>query len=55
MLDDDKKIICPDCQMDIAYEEPVEIGSIFECSECGCEVELVATDPWQYRTLVEQK
>ncbi|MFA6602864.1 MAG: lysine biosynthesis protein LysW [Candidatus Shapirobacteria bacterium] len=49
------KIVCPDCQTDIAVINPLNIGDILECLECGTEVEVISLDPLKYRELIEEK
>jgi len=50
-----QKIICPDCQAEIASENLIAIGDILECSECGTEVEIISLDPLKFQELVEEK
>jgi lysine biosynthesis protein LysW len=54
MPDTNNKVICPDCQIEIKCEAP-GVGDIIECQECGTEVEILSTDPLQYRELIEEK
>jgi len=55
MTDSNTKIICPDCQAEIVKLEEMEVGEILECSECGCEVEILSINPLKYRQLIEEK
>lgn len=50
-----KKIICPDCKMEIILKGDEEVGDILECQECGTEVEIISLDPLESRELVEEK
>lgn len=50
-----KKIICPDCGVEIVMNGNEEVGDILECNECGTEVEITSIDPLSYRELVEEK
>jgi lysine biosynthesis protein LysW len=55
-MSEDKKIVCPDCGVEIKTgEKLIEVGDIFECSECGCEIEVTSLNPLSTRTLLEQK
>ena len=36
---------CPLCAAEIALAEGVEIGELFDCSECGEELEVVSVNP----------
>lgn len=54
-MSEDKKIICPDCEAVIEYDQLPEVGEILECGECGCEIEIISQDPLKYRVLIEQK
>jgi lysine biosynthesis protein LysW len=55
-MNQNNKIICPDCQEEIKTgERVVLVGEIFECQECGTEVEIVALEPFKYRELIEEK
>ncbi|MFA6518537.1 MAG: lysine biosynthesis protein LysW [Candidatus Shapirobacteria bacterium] len=55
-MDQNKKIICPDCGMEIKKTEGLlEVGDILECQECGTEVEILSLDPSKYRELIEEK
>lgn len=54
MPDTNNKVICPDCQTEIK-SETMMVGDILECQECGTEVEILSTDPLQYRELIEEK
>ncbi|HAP37935.1 TPA: lysine biosynthesis protein LysW [Candidatus Shapirobacteria bacterium] len=47
--------MCPDCQAEIVRPLEMEVGEILECSECGCEVEILSMDPLKYRQLIEEK
>ncbi|MFA5749649.1 MAG: lysine biosynthesis protein LysW [Candidatus Shapirobacteria bacterium] len=49
------KIICPDCGVEINQPEVMTVGDIIECQECGTELEILSTDPLQYRELIEEK
>ena len=50
-----KKIICPDCEAEIAYKSSLEVGDILECDKCGTEVEVLCLEPLKYGELVEEK
>lgn len=52
---DEKKILCPDCGVEILKEKGLMIGDILECKECGTEVELLSLEPLEYRELFEEK
>ena len=54
-MEDNKKIICPDCQAEIVLKEKCEVGDILECSECGTEVEVLSLEPLKYEELFEEK
>jgi len=54
-MEDNKKIICPDCQTEILVKEKKEVGDILECNECGTEVEILSLDPLKYEELFEEK
>lgn len=49
------KIVCPDCKFEIKPVDPLVVGDILECSQCGTEVEIVSLDPFNYRELIEEK
>lgn len=49
------KIVCPDCKSIIPAESKFEIGDIFECPNCGTEVEIQSLDPLIYAELLEEK
>jgi alpha-aminoadipate carrier protein LysW len=49
------KIVCPDCQTEIAAVNPLNIGDILECGECGTEIEITSLDPLKFRELIEEK
>ena len=55
MPDANDKVICPDCQAEIAKPENMTVGDILECQECGTEVEITSIEPLTYRELVEEK
>lgn len=50
-----KKIVCPDCGMEIKITGNEEVGDILECDECGTEVEIISVNPLNFRELVEEK
>lgn len=50
-----KKIICPDCGIEILLIGTEEVGDILECNECGTEVEITSIEPLSFRELVEEK
>lgn len=52
---DDKRIVCPDCGVEILLKRGTEVGDILECSECGTEVEVVSLSPVKCQELVEEK
>jgi lysine biosynthesis protein LysW len=55
MIQDDSKIVCPDCKSEIFKIDGMVVGDILECAECGTEVEITSIDPLTYRELVEEK
>lgn len=55
MNQEENKIICPDCKMEIKKTEGMAIGDILECAECGTEVEILSLEPLKYSELVEEK
>lgn len=50
-----KKIVCPDCKMEIVLKGDEEVGDILECSQCGTEVEIISLKPLNSRELIEEK
>lgn len=50
-----KKIVCPDCGVEIVSKGNEEVGDILECEECGTEVEIISVDPLEFRELIEEK
>lgn len=50
-----KKIICPDCGIDVVLNGNEEVGEILECSQCGTEVEIISLEPLDSRELIEEK
>ena len=50
-----EKVICPDCQAEIISNNPMVVGDILECSECGTEVEVLSLNPLKYQVLIEEK
>lgn len=50
-----KKVICPDCEMEIVLKGSEEVGEILECSQCGTEVEVISLKPFSIRELIEEK
>lgn len=54
-MEENKKIICPDCGAEIKAEEGYLVGDILECEECGTEVEILSLEPLKYSELVEEK
>lgn len=54
-MNEDKKVICPDCQAEIILADETMVGDIGECQECGTEVEILSIDPLKYRELIEEK
>jgi len=54
-MEDNKKIVCPDCGAKISVTKGTEIGDILECLECGTEVEVVSLSPLKCQELVEEK
>lgn len=54
-MDQNKKIICPDCGEEIKNEGAGAVGDIVECLECGTEVEILSLVPLKYRELIEEK
>ena len=54
-MEDDKKIVCPDCGAEILSKKGMELGDILECSQCGTEVEVVCLSPLKCEELVEEK
>lgn len=55
MANNQYKIICPDCGVEIIVEGKLEVGDIKECQECGTEVEILSLEPFKYGELVEEK
>jgi alpha-aminoadipate/glutamate carrier protein LysW len=54
-MEENKKIICPDCGAEIKADEGCLVGDILECEECGTEVEILSLEPLKYRELIEEK
>ncbi len=54
-MENNNKIICPDCSMEIKHDEKLIVGDILECQECGTEVEILSIEPLKYQELVEEK
>jgi len=54
-MDNQNKVICPDCSTEITSEEKMVVGDILECQECGTEVEIISLEPLEYKELVEEK
>jgi len=36
---------CPVCGAELALADDVVKGELLECDDCGCELEVVSTDP----------
>ena len=53
-----KRVRCPKCDNFITFDETkYEQGQslVFECPECGTEVEILSLNPLKYRELIEEK
>ena len=54
-MDNNNKVLCPDCQSEIVIDETKMVGDILECEECGTEVEIVSMEPVSIKELIEEK
>ena len=48
-----KTTTCPECDADIEVSDDIVIGEIIPCSECGVELEVMATNPLELETAPE--
>ena len=55
LINNNQKVICPDCKSEILMEANSGVGDILECSVCGTEVEITSKDPLKYREIIETK
>ena len=50
-----KTYSCPECDNPITYSGEVKIGTIVECTACGCESEFLSLSPIKLAPLEEEK
>ena len=36
---------CPECDADVQVDEDADKGDVVDCSDCGCQLEVVGLDP----------
>ncbi|PIZ55639.1 lysine biosynthesis protein LysW [bacterium (Candidatus Torokbacteria) CG_4_10_14_0_2_um_filter_35_8] len=46
---------CPECQKEIKLPEKCKKGDIFECENCGAELEIISVDPQKVEIILEEK
>lgn len=56
MTDNNQKVvICPDCEAKIVLTSENEVGDVVDCPDCGTEIEILSLNPLKYAELVEEK
>ncbi len=46
---------CPECEAAIDVEDDVEEGQTMDCPECGAELEVVNTNPVEFRVVSSEE
>ena len=49
------KAICAECGAWVEAPKDVEIGEILECDNCGCELDVVSTEPFELMVFEEDE
>ena len=54
--DQPKKVKCSFCnEIEIEVPDDVEVGDFLECNNCAAEVEVISTEPFRIRIILEEK
>ena len=49
------KAICSECGVYVDAPDGVVMGEIIECENCGCELDVVSTDPFEIMVFEEDE
>ena len=49
------KAPCAECGTPVDAPDGVEMGEILECANCGCELDVVSTDPFEVMVFEEDE
>lgn len=49
------EINCPDCETEINVPENIHVGQILDCDNCGAEIEVKSTKPFDYELIEDEK
>ena len=48
-------MLCPDCQIELKFDNNAYVGQILDCENCGAEMEIKSIEPFEIVLIEDEK